>query len=134
MTEMQSSNMRALRAKIARGDALTTADRIYEATELLGEATGRVIAARHRLAELAATPDPLPAPALTEDAIVAALKADPAMAGRVIARFACRACRDDLSKVTEEAQFTCEAGAPLATGYAALQSLAVALAAASYRG
>lgn len=75
-------------------------------------------------------PRPLPAPALTEDAIVAALKADPAMAGRVIVCFADTMWAEDRLTVSTAAKQECVSrGAP-----GALQSLAVALAAASYRG
>lgn len=83
---------------------------------------------------LQAGSDPLPAQSPTEDQIVAALKADPAMAGRVMSKFASRANRVELDRCRDEARFSCEAGFPLHDGYTALQSLAVALAAASYRG
>ena len=73
---------------------------------------------------------PLPAPALTEQAIVDALKADPAMAGRVIVALA-----DGMPGVSRE---RCQSAAYAASEHPqrhrSLQSLAVALAAASYRG
>jgi hypothetical protein len=80
------------------------------------------------------TRHPLPAPALTEQAIVDALKADPAMAGRVIARLACELMSPDRAEISRAArEHVIPSGVPTTRG-ASLQSLAVALAAASYRG
>jgi len=75
---------------------------------------------------------PLPDPTLTEDAIVAALKADPAMAGRVVARYGMH------SGDYERSEFAAAAASRLneagAASICAVKMLAVALAAASYRG
>lgn len=79
-------------------------------------------------------PAPLPAPALTEQSIVDALKSDPAMAGRVIARFADSLWSKDKLIVSDNAKSVLNTDACSPGGHGALQSLAVALAAASYRG
>lgn len=78
-------------------------------------------------------PNPLPAPAPTEDAIVAALKADPAMAGRVMAAVAYKTTRDQCCEMGKSAREYAQAE-PGSLRPISLQSLAVALAAASYRG
>jgi len=79
----------------------------------------------------AAPPTPLPAPALTEQAIVDALKADPAMAGRIIVEVAQTVMhgRQEIGRSAAE-----KLGPHPTTAALCLQSLAVALAAASYRG
>jgi len=75
--------------------------------------------------------DTLPAPALTEQAIVDALKADPAMAGRVMV--ALGLSMDGIGRNAMIA--SAEKSAGLHTDRCAgLSRLAVALAAASYRG
>jgi len=77
----------------------------------------------------------LPASALTEQAIVDALKADPSMAGRVIAGVAFRispGANREISDVVKA--WTLDVGGAPSTRRACVQSLAVALAAASYWG
>lgn len=133
-----TANQAALQAKLARADqarrttAQKTSDEIYDLTQILGDTLDCITRARHRLAELASTPDPLPAPALTEDAIVAALKADPVMAGRVMANLGAGLNESERSDIVRTAYNRCTAIGR--AGSLGLQSLAVALAAASYRG
>jgi hypothetical protein len=76
---------------------------------------------------------PLPAPALTEQAIVDALKADPGMAGRVIVQMCYENNGHDRGEIGRAAYNRVTS---LYSGGSSpsLQSLAVALAAASYRG
>lgn len=110
------------------------ADELRQAMGALHDARGRLDSAYGRIYGLLPI-DTLPAPALTEQAIVDALKADPAMAGRVIARFSREAMVSDISDAGSAAYDWCGACMDeFSLRSARLQSLAVALAAASYRG
>lgn len=81
-----------------------------------------------------ASTSPQTAPALTEQAIVDALKADPAMAGRMMAKLACELMSPDRAEISRAAREHVTSNGVATTRGTSLQSLAVALAAASYRG
>lgn len=131
MSEMQADFMR----EIERVQRPVLADELTMAVRSLGDAIASVQSASYRLGLLVSGADPtLPAPALTEDAIVAALKADPAMAGRVIGQLV-RTLGDNNRRLLAQEAGDVVRGRDLNDSYhLALQSLAVALAAASYRG
>ena len=123
-----------LRTMIDKVQAPVLADELNEAIGALKEADSRIQSAAYRLGLLVSGPPPLPAPALTEDAIVAALKADPAMAGRVMVCVADTMWAEDRLTVSTAAKQACNSPTVSRGASGALQSLAVALAAASYRG
>jgi len=115
-----------------------------EVRQELGMAEARVIDARRSMDSIEATlrglietvplAYPLPAPALTEQAIVDALKADPNLMARVIVGVSRRICGEERSIIRQAANHACEKSPDPTVSRVALQSLAVALAAASYRG
>lgn len=75
----------------------------------------------------------LPAPVMDEDAIVAALKRDPGMAGRVMSAYAMAVTPYGVGIMAQSAKATCACG-DSEMRHRTLQYLAVALASASYRG
>lgn len=77
--------------------------------------------------------DTLPAPVMDEGAILAALVVHPEMAGRVMAKFAYKTTAVSKNDAGLAATAWCDADR-VSSRFAGLQSLAVALAAASYRG
>lgn len=124
-----------LRTMIDRVQTPVLADELNEAIAALNDADSRIQSASYRLGLLVRESAPLPAPAPTEDAIVAALKADPEMAGRVMATLAFKWQPIRLPEVSDAAKaWSLETGGDASVRRAAIQSLAVALAAASYRG
>lgn len=110
------------------------ADELDHAMRSVADAQDRLSSTYYRLSALASGLNPLPATALTEQAIVDALKADPGMAGRVMASVAHKTRALDLREMGSAAKNFVSAGGPTSSRGFALQSLAVALAAASYRG
>jgi hypothetical protein len=116
MSEMQADVTATISALLAAEDAVKEARQFAQQVN----------------ADLNRRITPLPAPALTERAIVDTLKADPGMAGRVVVLVA----REfgDMDRERMNAAASERANDFGAASIVALQSLAVALAAASYRG
>lgn len=107
------------------------ADELDHAMRSVADAQDRLSSTYHRLSALVTGPNPLPAQTPTEDQIVAALKADPPMAGRVMAVIGASMSANWRSMAGAAASEYVQNNAPSCLG---LQYLAVALAAASYRG
>lgn len=121
--------------RIKPSKPVVLADELGYAADAVNDAQASLATAWQTLRLLQTGPNPLPAPVLTEDTIVAALKADPGMAGRVMARTAWEYTLSDRSAMSlSAAEYISPHGVSTTRGATALQSLAVALAAASYRG